>query len=115
MSESQQEVGTALRLDRRYKALPDREVFHTGTTPNSGPKGNGHRTDRRFRRPVARSCRSLFDLGGVSLAVGSPRFRRRRHQGRASAKSKALASGEAALGPFSDFDECFSLPGLGAW
>ena len=106
---------TALWLDRHCKARLGRGAFRIGMMSGSGPKGNGHRTDRRFRRPVARSCRSLFDLGGVSLAVGSPRFRRRRHQGRASAKSKALASGEAALGPFSDFDECFSLPGLGAW
>ena len=105
-----------LRLDRRCKVLPDRVVFRIDMMSSLGPKGNGHRTDRSLRRPVARSCRSLFDLIGVSLAVGSPRLRRRRHQGQTSAKLKGPASGEeAALEPFSDFGECFSLPGLGAW
>ena len=106
---------TALRLDRHCKARLGRGAFRIGMMSGLGPKGNGHRTGRNFRRPVARRFRSSIDLVGVSLAVDFPVFRRRRCRGRAFVKWMAPAlREEEALEPFSGFGAYSFLPGQGA-
>ena len=115
MSESRP-AESAVWLDRRCKVRWDRGAFRIGMMSNLGPKGNGHRTGRGFRHPVARCSRSLIDSVGVNPAAGFPGFHHRRCRGRTSAKLTAPAlRREPELEPFLGFGEYFSLPDPRAW
>ena len=83
---------------------------------NLGRKGNGRRTGRGFRHPVARCSRALIDSVGVSLAGGFPGFHHRRCLDRAFAKLTAPALWrEPELEPFLGFGEYSFLPDPIVW